>query len=238
MAAAAVLVAVPAFGQTPMDDPLDARDAKRLGVREGDLVEVASRRGTVRAPARVGGIEPGHVFIPFHYGYWDQGGDEHRRAANELTVTAWDPVSKQPYFKFAAVSVQRVARRRLMARVADVATHVADGVGELADAYLSTTHLGTWTKYRSRESYLSLVDATWENRAFGDFWQHCLVAEGAIDVAAEPIVSTWDVAAVQVLVEQAGGRFTDLEGMARFDGGTALSSNGLLHDAALAMLRR
>jgi histidinol-phosphatase len=110
------------------------------------------------------------------------------------------------------------------------------GVGELADAYLSTTDLGSWTRYRSRESYLSLVDATWESRAFGDFWQHCLVAEGAIDLAAEPIVNPWDVAAVQVLVQQAGGRFTDLDGIARYDGGTALSSNGLLHDAALTLL--
>jgi histidinol-phosphatase len=115
-------------------------------------------------------------------------------------------------------------------------TITVSGVGALADAYISTTHLGSWVKYRSRESYLSLVDATWENRAFGDFWQHCLVAEGAIDLAAEPIVSPWDVAAVQVLVEQAGGRFTDLEGTARYDGGTALSSNGILHDAALSLL--
>ncbi|MGH3787712.1 MAG: inositol monophosphatase family protein [Pseudonocardiaceae bacterium] len=111
-------------------------------------------------------------------------------------------------------------------------------VGELADAYVSTTHLGSWATHRSRESYLSLIDATWENRAFGDFWQHCLVAEGAIDVAAEPVVSPWDVAAAQVLVEQAGGRFTDLRGVARFDGGTALSSNGLLHDAALTLLQQ
>ncbi|MDQ4103472.1 MAG: histidinol-phosphatase [Actinomycetota bacterium] len=110
-------------------------------------------------------------------------------------------------------------------------------VGELADAYISTTHLGSWATHRRRESYLSLVDATWENRAFGDFWQHCLVAEGAIDVAAEPVVSPWDVAAAQVLVEQAGGRFTDLRGVARYDGGTALSSNGLLHDAALTLLQ-
>ncbi|MFY9807365.1 MAG: histidinol-phosphatase [Pseudonocardiaceae bacterium] len=109
-------------------------------------------------------------------------------------------------------------------------------VGDLADAYLSTTDLSSWTRYRSRESYLSLVDATWESRAFGDFWQHCLVAEGAIDLAAEPIVNPWDVAAVQVLVEQAGGRFTDLDGVARYDHGTALSSNGALHDAALALL--
>ncbi len=116
-------------------------------------------------------------------------------------------------------------------------TITVSAVSELADAYVSTTHLGSWVEYRSRESYLSLVDATWENRAFGDFWQHCLVAEGAIDLAAEPVVNPWDVAAVQVLVEQAGGRFTDLEGLPRYDGGTALSSNGLLHDAALTLLR-
>lgn len=112
------------------------------------------------------------------------------------------------------------------------------GVGELADAYLSTTHLGSWVEYHSRESYLALVDACWENRAFGDFWQHCLVAEGVIDLAAEPIVNSWDVAVMQVLVEQAGGRFTDLAGAARYDGGSALSSNGLLHDAALSVLQR
>lgn len=111
------------------------------------------------------------------------------------------------------------------------------GVADLADAYVSTTHLGTWVTHRSRDAYLALVDACWENRAFGDFWQHCLVAEGAIDLAAEPVVNTWDVAAVQVIVEEAGGRFTDLSGAARHDGGTALSSNGLLHEAALSYLR-
>jgi histidinol-phosphatase len=110
------------------------------------------------------------------------------------------------------------------------------GVGDLADAYVSTTHLGSWVQHRSRKSYLTLVDACWENRAFGDFWQHCLVAEGVIDLAAEPIVNPWDVAPVQVLIEQAGGRFTDLAGVTRHDGGSALSSNALLHDAALAVL--
>lgn len=112
------------------------------------------------------------------------------------------------------------------------------GVADLADAYVSTTDLGSWTEHWSRAAWLALVDATWQSRAFGDFWQHCLVAEGSVDVAAEPVVSPWDVAAVQVLVEQAGGRFTDLAGRTRFDGGTALSTNGTLHDAALAVLRR
>lgn len=110
------------------------------------------------------------------------------------------------------------------------------GVDSLADAYLSTTDLGSWNKYHSRNSYLNLVDACWETRAFGDFWQHCLVAEGALDLAAEPVVSPWDVAALQVIVQEAGGRFTDLTGRPRHDGGSSLSSNGLLHDAALATL--
>jgi histidinol-phosphatase len=110
------------------------------------------------------------------------------------------------------------------------------GVDDLADAYLSTTDLGSWRAHHTRAAYLRLVDACWESRAFGDFWQHCLVAEGALDVAAEPIVNPWDVAALQVLVREAGGRFTDLRGRARHDGGSALSTNGRLHDAVLATL--
>jgi histidinol-phosphatase len=109
-------------------------------------------------------------------------------------------------------------------------------VHSLTDAYLSTTHLGSWVDYHSRERYLALADACWETRAFGDFWQHCLVAEGSLDIAAEAIVNPWDVAAVQILIEQAGGTFTDLTGTARIDGGSALSTNGHLHAAALTLL--
>jgi histidinol-phosphatase len=112
------------------------------------------------------------------------------------------------------------------------------GVSSLSDAYLSTTHLNSWSEYHSREKYLALNDACWETRAFGDFWHHCLVAEGAIDLAAEAIVNPWDVAPMQILVTEAGGRFSDLTGKVRFDGGSALSSNGQLHDAALEILQR
>lgn len=107
-------------------------------------------------------------------------------------------------------------------------------VASLEDAYLSTTDVRLWEQ---RDAYLALMDACWETRAFGDFWQHVLVAEGALDVAAEPIAYPWDLAAVQVIVTEAGGRFTDLRGAARFDGGDALASNGLLHDAALGVLQ-
>ena len=85
-------------------------DASALGIAEGDMVEVETRRGQLRAPAKVGDIIPGHVFVPFHYGYWDHDREaEGPRAANELTITAWDPVSKQPLFKVGAVAVKKLA---------------------------------------------------------------------------------------------------------------------------------
>jgi anaerobic selenocysteine-containing dehydrogenase len=86
-------------------------DAERLGIREGDLVRVTSRRGRIEVPARVSDIRTGTVFAPFHYGYWDRNGvpGEHPTAANELTITEWDPVSKQPVFKNAAVNVEKIS---------------------------------------------------------------------------------------------------------------------------------
>lgn len=87
---------------------VSAADAKRLRIAEGDMVEVATPRGSVVAACRVSGIRDGVVFVPFHYGYWDDP-DGHHRAANELTLTDWDPASKQPIFKTAAATVQRVA---------------------------------------------------------------------------------------------------------------------------------
>ncbi|WP_369028781.1 molybdopterin dinucleotide binding domain-containing protein, partial [Nocardia farcinica] len=70
-----------------------AADAAELGITEGDLLELASARSTIRARARVSRIRPGVLFVPFHYGYWDVEHPGHDRAANEITVTDWDPVS-------------------------------------------------------------------------------------------------------------------------------------------------
>ncbi len=80
-----------------------------------------------------------------------------------------------------------------------------------------------------------LAHRCWHPRGYGDFWAHMLVAEGAADGAIDAVgVSLWDLAAIQPIVEEAGGRFTDREGAARADGGTGISSNGLLHGALLA----
>jgi anaerobic selenocysteine-containing dehydrogenase len=89
---------------------ISSDDAAALGIGEGDLVNIRSRRGEVRAKARFAGLVRGHLFLPFHYGYWDQPNDDHRRAANELTITGWDPISKQPHFKFAAVRIEKVEK--------------------------------------------------------------------------------------------------------------------------------
>ena len=83
----------------------------------------------------------------------------------------------------------------------------------------------------------ALAASAWHARGYGDFWAHMLVAEGAADGAVDAVgVSLWDLAAIQPIVEEAGGRFTDAAGVARADGGTAISSNGLVHDALLAAL--
>ncbi|MGY1743713.1 MULTISPECIES: molybdopterin oxidoreductase family protein [unclassified Blastococcus] len=93
---------------------MSASDAADRGWTEGDLLEVVTPRGRVQARLRISGIRPGVLFLPFHYGYWDEPGGhgpdgERGRAANELTLTDWDACSKQPIFKTAAAAVTRLA---------------------------------------------------------------------------------------------------------------------------------
>ena len=111
------------------------------------------------------------------------------------------------------------------------------GVADLTDAYLSTTDFRTFTRRGDLDRWLALADACWETRAFGDFWQYCLVAEGVVDVAVDRAASVWDLAALVPILEEGGGRLTDLDGVATHDGGNALASNGHVHEAALTVLR-
>ena len=83
-----------------------------------------------------------------------------------------------------------------------------------------------------------LASRCWHARGFGDFWAHMLVAEGGADGAIDANgVSVWDLAAVRIVIEEAGGRFTDASGVARIDGGSAVSSNGLLHGELLEAIK-
>jgi anaerobic selenocysteine-containing dehydrogenase len=90
-------------------------DAHGIGVGDGDFVDIRSPRGVLRAAVRLGRVRAGTVFVPFHYGYWDTtgagpGGDAPGSAANEVTVTDWDPVSKQPLYKTSAVAITPTGR--------------------------------------------------------------------------------------------------------------------------------
>ena len=109
-------------------------------------------------------------------------------------------------------------------------------VGDLGSASLSFSSLSGWADRGLREKFVALTDAVWRVRAYGDFYSYCLVAEGAVDVAAEPEVELWDLAPLDVLVREAGGRFTNLDGDPGPHGGSAVASNGLLHAAVLDML--
>jgi len=110
------------------------------------------------------------------------------------------------------------------------------GVSDLGSASLSFSSLSGWADLGRRDQFLELTDSVWRVRAYGDFFSYCLVAEGAVDVAAEPEVKLWDLAPLDVLVREAGGVFTNLDGRPGPHGGNAVASNGLLHDEVLASL--
>src|SRR5437764_1878278 len=111
------------------------------------------------------------------------------------------------------------------------------GVRDLADASLSYSSLSGWEERGLLDGFLDLTRSVWRTRAYGDFWSYVLLAEGAVDVACEPEVSLWDLAALDVIVREAGGRFTDLSGAPGPGGGSALATNGTLPEPALELLR-
>ncbi|MFC9434927.1 histidinol-phosphatase [Nocardia sp. NPDC057030] len=110
-------------------------------------------------------------------------------------------------------------------------------VGELSSASLGFSSLSGWRDRGLRENFLALTDEVWRVRGYGDFFTYCLLAEGALDIATEPKVSLWDLAALDILVRAAGGRFTSLDGRPGPHGGDAVATNGLLHDETLRRLR-
>jgi len=114
--------------------------------------------------------------------------------------------------------------------------HVSQ-IRNLAEAQIGYDSVTDFDAVGLGEKFLALLRRCGRARGYGDFWIHMMVAEGAIEIAAEPRVAWWDMAAVQIIVEEAGGRFSTLDGRPRADGGSAISSNGLLHDAVMAALR-
>jgi histidinol-phosphatase len=106
-------------------------------------------------------------------------------------------------------------------------------VADLESASLSFSSLSGWAKLGLRDRFIELTDEVWRVRGYGDFFSYCLLAEGAVDVAAEPEVSLWDLAALDVLVREAGGAFSSLDGAAGPHGGSVVATNGLLQETVL-----
>lgn len=113
--------------------------------------------------------------------------------------------------------------------------HVS-GVSTLEDASLSYSSLDGWDERGTLDEFLDLTAACWRTRAYGDFWSYMLVAEGTVDIACEPELELYDMAALVPIVTEAGGTFTDLNGKPGPYGGNAIVTNGRLHDQALSML--
>jgi histidinol-phosphatase len=113
--------------------------------------------------------------------------------------------------------------------------HVS-GIANLADAQVSGAGLDDWDEHGGRAALMALADRCRRYRGFGDFWSHMLVAEGCCEIGLDPVASLWDLAALAVIVEEAGGRFSDLDGRPGPGGGSGISSNGTLHQAALDVL--
>lgn len=110
-------------------------------------------------------------------------------------------------------------------------------VGDLADASFSYSSIGGWEKHGRLAGFLELTRRCWRTRAYGDFWSYMLVAEGAVEIAAEPDVSLWDLAALSLIVEESGGQFTNLDGRPGPGGNSAVATNGRNHVEVLELLR-
>ena len=109
-------------------------------------------------------------------------------------------------------------------------------VSQISDASITYSDFQGWGARRT--NFEKLLDGAWRTRGLGDFWSHMLVAEGAVDVAIEPSLALWDMAALDLIVREAGGRFTSLDGVDGPFGPNAISSNGALHGAILEALNQ
>lgn len=119
------------------------------------------------------------------------------------------------------------------------------GISKLADASLSISTFATPNVLGRNDGWgdkqkglLALADQLWRVRGYGDFWSHLLVAEGAIDIAAEPSLALWDMAALSLIVKEAGGRFSDFMGVDGPNGANAVTTNHLLHEEVLGIFAK
>lgn len=216
-------------------------------------VTVADRDAEAAIARRLAEARPGHALV----------GEEHGLSGDASSPWRWvvDPIDGTSNFVrgipvwatlvalthvdagpvLGVVSAPALGRRWSAAR--GQGAH-ADGhrihvstVERLEEAQVCVTFNDGWDELGLTPALVELQQLAHRARGFGDFWQHMLVAEGAVDLAVDAVgLQAYDVAAVQVVVEEAGGTFTDRTGARRLDTGTAISSNGRLHHEAVSRL--
>ena len=155
-----------------------SEDASKLRLQDSDWVRITSRRGSIEAQAIIGDIEPGHLFVPFHFGYWDN--PNRARAANEMTLFEWDPVSKQPHFKYAAVKLKKVSKPSLSqpepvdlhpeAQQASSIAHLGEQAGELVQSVIAGVEKKLRPERAHLADYIGLLDES-EKRLVKGFEQ-------------------------------------------------------------------
>lgn len=111
-------------------------------------------------------------------------------------------------------------------------------VDRVENASFAYSSLSGWEEQGRLDGFLDLTRTCWRTRGYGDFWPYMMVAEGSVDICAEPELSLWDMAANALIVEEAGGAFTSLDGVPGPSGENAAASNGLLHDELLGFLNQ
>ncbi len=145
------------------------------------------------------------------------------------------------------VSAPALGRRWWAQKGAGAFTRDVDGsirkiyvskVSNISDSSFSYSDEIGWEKHGTGNGFANLVAEVWRSRAYGDFWSHIMVAEGAVDIAAEPQLNKWDMAANNAIVIEAGGKVTSFTGGSAFDDGNAISTNGLLHDEVIRLVQQ
>ncbi|MDA1002206.1 MAG: histidinol phosphatase [Chloroflexi bacterium] len=234
-------------------------DAKVRTKRDGTLVTLADEAAETHLRARILARFPGHAILGEEQGFTPGAPGAARWVLDPIDGThnyargipVWATLiafERDGVFELGVASAPALGTRWWAGRglgayrgPLPAAGHAGERIRVSAIASVEEAQIVYGSYARTTEAWDGHADAllrrSWRQRGFGDFWGHCLVAEGSAEVMLEGAISPWDIAALAVIIDEAGGRLTDVDGVATIDAGHCITSNGVLHDEVLAALR-